>query len=123
MDEVVAERGFQTLEDARTIGGRVVRSFGNDDASTVAKLLSWIDGLHGERFFAMYLPIAGHHPYKAPGDGPRPFPEKSEQDRYLNDLFMGDAALGSLAAWLAESGVRVTRSTMIRIHSPFGDFQ
>jgi arylsulfatase A-like enzyme len=47
-----------------------------------------------ERFFVMYLPIAGHHPYEVPSDGP--FQGSDEQTRYLNALHYGDASLGDL---------------------------
>jgi len=53
----------------------------------------------------MFMPIAGHHPYHAPGDGPRPFPERTETDAYANDLFVADAALGILRRGLAQRGL------------------
>ncbi|HEX2660660.1 MAG TPA: sulfatase, partial [Polyangia bacterium] len=106
MDAVVRERGFEVLEDGATIGGAFKSSFGVDEASTVRKLLGFVDGLTpGQRFFAVYIPIAGHHPYHAPGAGPRPFPEDSAKERYFNDLYAGDAALGSLRDGLKARGL------------------
>jgi arylsulfatase A-like enzyme len=106
MNDVVQGRGFERLEDAASIGGPFVRSFGTDDRSTVHKLLAFVDEVpRGERLLLVYMPIAGHHPYRAPGDGPRPFPETSDFDRYLNDLYAGDAAFGELVAGLEARGV------------------
>jgi hypothetical protein len=106
MREVVANRGFDALEDGASIGGAFRSSFGVDEASTVRKLLAFVDGLPaGAPFFAVYSPIAGHHPYHAPGDGPRPFPEHTPTDAYANDLFAGDAAFGLLREGLARRGL------------------
>jgi arylsulfatase A-like enzyme len=46
--------------------------------------------------FAVYMPIAGHHPYRSPGNGTRPFAARSEAEHHRNDLFVGDEALGEL---------------------------
>jgi len=106
MSAMVRERGFEVLEDGATIGGAFKSSFGVDEASTVRKLLSFVDGLkRTERFFAVYIPIAGHHPYHAPGAGPRPFAEETAQDRYANDLYAGDAAFGTLRDGLKARGL------------------
>ena len=95
MEAVIRNRGFDTLEDAGDIGGNHQSSFGVDEPSTVARILTWIDALPGgERFFVTYLPIAGHHPYATPEPGP--FPDHDEFDRYRNALHYGDASLGSL---------------------------
>jgi phosphoglycerol transferase MdoB-like AlkP superfamily enzyme len=105
MQGILDGRGFHELHDAESVGGKYASSFGTDDASTVARLLTFVDGLPKEqKFFAIYSPISGHHPYKSPGVGPRPFPEKTERDRYLNDLFAGDAAFGDLIDGLRRRG-------------------
>ena len=106
------------LADAGTIGGAYATSFGVDEQTTVQRLLRFIDAERGEMqagagpgrsrpFFAMYLPIAGHHPYSAPGpeDRPRPFSGRSERDLYLNDLAFGDQALAALRAALRQRGL------------------
>ncbi|HVT07444.1 MAG TPA: sulfatase [Polyangia bacterium] len=106
MKTVVADRGFQRLEDGATVGGAFSSSFGVDEPATVRRLLSFVDGLQaGERFFAVYMPIAGHHPYHAPGQGPRPFVERVPADAYANDLFVGDAAFGLLRDGLRARGL------------------
>lgn len=93
MAPMIENRGFEVLKDAGAIGGHVSSSFGVDEPSTVRRMLEWIDSLEsGERFFLMYLPVAGHHPYAAPGPGP--FAPDSDFGRYLNSLHDGDAALG-----------------------------
>ncbi len=106
MDAVVAGRGFATLRDAGSIPSRFTSSFGVDDRATADALLGWIDARPpGRPFFAVYMPIAGHHPYHAPGDTPRPLPERTLRDEYLNDLFVGDQAFGHLRAGLAARGL------------------
>jgi hypothetical protein len=95
MEEVIRDRGFDTLEDAGSIGGQRDSSFGIDEESTVRRMLAWIDALPtNQRFFLTYMPIAGHHPYATPGDGP--FPADQEIERYRNALHYADAALGQL---------------------------
>jgi arylsulfatase A-like enzyme len=105
MNDIVRARGFDELDDAASIGGPFASSFGVDDPSTVRKLLSFVDAGRERPFFAMYMPIAGHHPYHAPGQGPRPFLEQSQTDRYHNDLFTSDAAFGLLRDGLRVRGL------------------
>jgi arylsulfatase A-like enzyme len=115
MEAVITDRGFDLLEDAGTIGGNVQSSFGVDEPATVDRILAWVDSLEpGERFFATYLPVAGHHPYAVPAAGP--FPNATEHDRYLNALHYADAALGALLDGLRIRG-RADRTTVI----VFGD--
>jgi phosphoglycerol transferase MdoB-like AlkP superfamily enzyme len=103
MRSIIDHRGFETLEDAGHIGGNHNSSFGVDEPSTVRRILQWIDGLKSnERFFVMYLPIAGHHPYEVPVDGP--FPGRDERTHYLNALHYGDSALGELLRGLKGRG-------------------
>ncbi len=104
MDSIVANRGYQVLEDAGAIGGHHESSFGVDEPSTVRRILSWVDSLPGgQRFFLTYLPIAGHHPYDTPEPGP--FPEREDFDRYLNALHYADASLGELVRGLRARGL------------------
>lgn len=106
MKGIVDGRGFDEVHDADSITGQYRSSFGIDDLSTAKRVLSFVDSLPDERrFFAVYSPIAGHHPYKSPGPGGGPFPERSDQDLYLNDLFKGDLALGHLADGIRERGL------------------
>jgi hypothetical protein len=103
MRSIIGHRGFETLEDAGHIGGNHNSSFGVDEPSTVRRILQWIDGLQSnEPFFVMYLPIAGHHPYEVPVEGP--FPGRDERTHYLNALHYGDAALGELLRGIKERG-------------------
>ncbi|MFI5179135.1 MAG: sulfatase [Vicinamibacterales bacterium] len=99
MDAVVGAEGFDTAEDAGAICGNVQSSFGVDEPSTVRRLLSWVDASPPDRpFFAMYLPVAGHHPYAIPEPGP--FQEPGELGAYKNALHYADTALGELASGL-----------------------
>lgn len=99
MTSVIERRGFQIMEDAGAIGGHMDSSFGVDDASTVGRVLQWIDSLQGSApFFVAYLPTSGHNPYVTSIPGPF----RSDQDfwRYMNALHESDAALGDLIAGL-----------------------
>jgi hypothetical protein len=95
MMSVIDRRGFDVMEDAGAIGGRVDSSFGVDDASTVARVLQWIDTVDRRTpFFVTYLPTSGHNPYVTTVPGPF----RSDQDfwRYMNALHESDAAFGAL---------------------------
>jgi hypothetical protein len=103
MEEALRNRGYRTREDAGDIGGERESSFGIDEASTVRRMLAWIDGRPGEPFLLTYMPIAGHHPYDAPGAGP--FPDEREVDRYRNALHYADDSLAALLRGLRERGL------------------
>lgn len=104
MESIIRHRGFETLQDAGDIGGNHNSSFGVDEPATVARILKWIDALpQGQHFFLAYLPIAGHHPYAAPGPGP--FSAATEIGQYRNALHYGDASLGALMQGLRERGL------------------
>ncbi len=97
MRAVVEGRGFHELRDAETIVSPHRSSFGVDDRATADALLAFVDALPaGQRFFAVFMPIAGHHPYHAPGTAPRPFPEVTEADEYANDVHIADDSFGRL---------------------------
>jgi hypothetical protein len=104
MEAVVANRGFDSLEDAGVIGGQIRSSFGVDEPATVARILAWIDGLKSsDRFFVSYLPIAGHHPYVTPEPGP--YAGSDDESRYKNALHYADASLGALLEGLRRRGL------------------
>jgi hypothetical protein len=105
MDAVVGGRGFQQLQDAGAIASPHRSSFGVDDRATARKLLAFVDAQPGERFFAVFMPIAGHHPYHAPGDAPRPFPEANDHEAYANEVHVADDAFGLLRAGLTARGL------------------
>lgn len=106
MRGVVTGRGFDTLVDAATIDSPLRTSFGVDDRATAKGLLAFVDGLPaGQRFFAAFMPIAGHHPYHAPGNAPRPLLERDDHDAYLNEMHVADDAVGLLRAGLTARGL------------------
>lgn len=106
MQGIVDNRGFSELHDAQSIGGAYTSSFGTDDASTVARLLEFVDqGAKEQPFFAVYSPIAGHHPYRTPGPREEPFGGQAEFDHYRNDLYTGDLALGRILEGLRSRGL------------------
>jgi lipoteichoic acid synthase len=105
MDAVVGGRGFQRLEDAGAAASPHRSSFGVDDRSTARRVLAFVDEHPGQRFFAVFMPIAGHHPYHAPGDSPRPFPEAGDRDAHANDVHVADDAFGLLRDGLRARGL------------------
>lgn len=117
MDIIVRRSGFETSEDAGQISGEFESSFGVDESSTVNHILAWIDRPTDQRpFLAVYLPIAGHHPYDTPRRGP--FPEREEIGRYRNALHYADQALGELLAGLEQRGL--DRSTIVVVCGDHG---
>jgi sulfatase-like protein len=101
MQSVIDHRGFDVLEDAGTISGRADSSFGVDDASTVRRVLGWIDSIGRDApFFVTYLPTSGHNPYITTTPGPF----RNDQDfwRYMNALHESDAAFGTLVDGLRQ---------------------
>jgi len=101
MMSVIDRRGFDVMEDAGAIGGRVDSSFGVDDASTVSRVLKWIDTVDRQTpFFVTYLPTSGHNPYVTTVPGPF----RSDQDfwRYMNAVHESDAAFGALVDGLGQ---------------------
>jgi arylsulfatase A-like enzyme len=119
MEAIVRDRGFHTLEDAGDISGEHQSSFGIDDERlTVQRILAWIDARpRSERFFATFLPIAGHHPYNTPEPGP--FPTQEAIDRYRNALHHTDAALGELLHGLQARGL--DQNTLLVLHGDHGE--
>jgi Sulfatase len=104
MMSVIDRRGFDVMEDAGAIGGRVDSSFGVDDASTAERVLRWIDSTDRRApFFVTYLPTSGHNPYITTVSGPF----RSDQDfwRYMNALHESDATLGMLVDGLRRRGL------------------
>ena len=104
MAAMVADRGFDVLADAADIGGPFAVSFGTDDRSTARRVLQFIDA-SPEPFAALYMPIAGHHPYRSPGAGDRPFAASTEAEHHRNDMHVGDQALGELIAGVEARGL------------------
>ena len=118
MRDIINDRGFEVLEDAGHIGGSHESSFGVDEPATVARILHWIDSLQAdERFFAIYLPIAGHHPYEVPGETATT--GATEQHRYLDALRYADAALGQLLDGLKDRGAY--SNTLFVIYGDHGE--
>jgi arylsulfatase A-like enzyme len=118
MEAVVQNRGFEILEDAGDISGNHQSSFGVDEPSTVARALAWVDSLAPNQPFLMtYLPIAGHHPYDTPDPGP--FPERREQDRYLNALYYADSSLRLLIEGLRNR--QLDRNSLFVIFGDHGE--
>jgi hypothetical protein len=117
MDAVVARQQFDTFEDAGVIGGSRESSFGIDERSTIERMLGWIDGLDpAHPFLMVYLPIAGHHPYAAPGppafSGPGPLVD------YKNALRYADTSLAALFDGLRARGL--WESTVVAVLGDHG---
>jgi hypothetical protein len=118
MQDILARQGFHTADDAGAIGGEVESSFGVDEPSTVAHLLSWIDRRDRRRpFLISYMPIAGHHPYDTPGRGP--FAGEGELSAYKNALRYGDESISTLLAGLRTRGLE--RDTLFVVFGDHGE--
>lgn len=117
MHEVISGRGFDTLEDAGDIGGNHRSSFGIDEPATINRVLTWIDHEKNRPFLAVYMPIAGHHPYETPTAGP--FGETNEIDRYRNALHYADSAVAELLAGLRSRGL--SDDTLLIIFGDHGE--
>lgn len=94
MESVLTRSGFAERFDAESLPSRSESSFGVDEESTVDALLGWIDALDGRRFFAAWLPIAGHHPYSSPDRGP--FVVDGPHGAWQNAVHYADRCLGRL---------------------------
>jgi lipoteichoic acid synthase len=118
MMSVIDGRGFDVMEDAGAIGGRVDSSFGVDDASTVSRVLHWIDKVNRRTpFFVTYLPTSGHNPYVTTTPGPF----RSDQDfwRYMNAVHESDAAFGALVEGLRQR--HLLDNTLVVIFGDHGE--
>jgi hypothetical protein len=118
MDALIARQGFDVMADAGAIGGNVESSFGVDEPATVARMLSWIDGLDRTRpFFLLYMPVAGHHPYATPEPGP--FADPGDLGAYKNALHLGDRSLRVLLDGLRTRGI--DRQTLFVLFGDHGE--
>jgi hypothetical protein len=118
MQAILDRQGFDTAEDAGAIGGQVESSFGVDEPSTVARVLSWIDRRDRQRpFFVSYMPIAGHHPYDTPTRGP--FAGEGELSAYKNALRYGDQSIAALLEGLRMRGLE--RDTLLIVFGDHGE--
>jgi arylsulfatase A-like enzyme len=125
MDALLAGQAFDTFEDAGAIGGQVESSFGVDEESTVARILSWLDdraARAGSRegaqpFFTIYLPAAGHHPYVTPRSGP--FDGEGELSAYKNALRYADESFALLLAGLRAR--ELDERTLIMVFGDHGE--
>jgi hypothetical protein len=118
MRAIVDGRGFEVLEDAGAIGGRVDSSFGVDESSTIQRTLRWIDSVERDQpFFLTYLPIAGHHPYAT--SAPGPYRGSDDFTRYLNALHDSDRALGQLLEGLRAR--HLEESTLVIVMGDHGE--
>lgn len=117
MREVIEERGFDLIRDAEAIPAMHVESFGIDESSVVQAILKHLDEHRDEPSFVVYLPIAGHHPYAAPGSAHAA--ELDDRDRYLLDLAHGDRAIAALLEGVRERGLWDT--TLFVVHGDHGE--
>jgi arylsulfatase A-like enzyme len=118
MQAILDRQRFQTAEDAGAISGQIESSFGVDEPSTVARVLSWIDRRDRQRpFFVSYMPIAGHHPYDTPVRGP--FAGEGALSAYENSLRYGDESIAVLLDGLRARGL--DRDTLVVVFGDHGE--
>jgi arylsulfatase A-like enzyme len=103
------DRGYEVLHDAASMPGRSQHeqgSWGIREEPTVDALLAWIRGLGpGQPFFATYIPVHPHHPYKTPPGIPTAFPGEIAVERYRNAVHYVDQMVARLVAGLERLGV------------------
>ena len=117
MQPIMDVHRFDATFDAGAISGRVQSSFGVDEPAVVERILSWIDaGPAGRPFFALYMPVAGHHPYLSGGG---PFSADTGLGAYKNAIHEGDRALGTLIDGLRQR--RLLDETLIVIYGDHGE--
>jgi hypothetical protein len=118
MKAVVGQQAFEVSEDAAAIGGLVESSFGVDEQSAVARILTWIDRRDQSRpFFVAYLPVAGHHPYAVPDPGP--FSGEGDLSAYKNALRYADRSVAELLAGLRSRGL--DERTIVVVYGDHGE--
>jgi phosphoglycerol transferase MdoB-like AlkP superfamily enzyme len=101
MDLVVQNRGFELLRDAGDISGQKESSFGVEEEACLDAIGDWIQHVPSEtNFFLAYLPIAGHHPYEAPGSERY----RTDQERYFNAMSYLDSSVARLLSILKKAG-------------------
>jgi hypothetical protein len=110
-DDIVA--GEQLLASAPAAA-----SWGVPDEVTAGALAGWIRTHASERFFALYSPVATHHPYQAWENGAI-VRRGSVEERYANTLRSVDRTLGTIIDELASLGL--TERTVIAVVSDHGE--
>ena len=108
--KLLGDRGFNTTVDAYDIlkkhGELYNTSWGVDDRGMVQAGLDWMAQLPPkQRFFAWFIPIAPHYPYKVPDDVIPPFPDNSREDHYRNAVHFADQAFEKLMQGLEAQGI------------------
>jgi arylsulfatase A-like enzyme len=117
MQPVIDAHRFDAAFDAGAISGRAQSSFGVDEPAVIETMFSWIDrGPTDRPFFAVYLPVAGHHPYLSSGG---PFPGETDLGAYKNAIHAGDQALGALIDGLKRRGL--FEQTLIVVYGDHGE--
>jgi arylsulfatase A-like enzyme len=110
--EFVRARGFDFVQDytARPTARPLLTSDrwpflnGSHDVSTVESVIEWLTPRRKRRTFTMVWTMMTHYPYFTAGEMQRFGPEENLFNQYLNALRSGDAAFGTLAAWLEQQG-------------------
>lgn len=126
-DRFLANRSFDVVKDARTLGSGVPNCIGNsglpfsdgmDDGTLMNDVASWINDDPQRPFLAMLWTSQTHYPYFVMGDAKSPG-WAALKDRYLTSLRETDAAMGKLFRSLEAAGR--LESTLVVIVGDHGE--
>jgi arylsulfatase A-like enzyme len=130
MDEFLGYRGFDAIEDLRTLScaadaQQYTEDYepylnGVDDACLVRSFTRWVDkGDTAKPFFAMLWTMQTHFPYFLDGPEQEMGVKDRRQNRYLNSLRHSDMVLGQLLEELKRKGLY--ESTLVVVVADHGE--
>lgn len=124
-DRFLSDRGFDQLHDATTMPGRErykEGSWGLEEAASIDAMLDWI-GDKGRKaqkpFFAVWVPVYPHHPYKVPDEKYKKFGGRGRLGNYRNAIYYVDTVIARLIQGLRRQGVE--RETLLVLVGDHGE--
>ncbi len=128
LDAFLAGRGFDIIDDpqTRSCDLPIYRNSSEtyrymdftSDLCTAKSAADWIKKDAGKPFFALVMNAMTHYPYFTEGTTEH-FTDDKSQNRFLNALKIGDAALGKIMTALEESGQ--LNSTLVVVTADHGE--
>jgi hypothetical protein len=115
------DKGFETLVSVRELkekGLKVSSPSGMREEEALDALEEWVRSHRGERFCAVYMTLAPHHPYHCYSDD-NPFDQETWLGRYRNSLHYADASIGRLVQFLRDE--KVLDDTLIVVYGDHGE--
>lgn len=121
-DRFLSSRGFEQLHDATTMPGRErykEGSWGLEEAASIDAMLDWIGGKGRKPFFAVWVPVYPHHPYKVPDKKYKKFGGRGRLGNYRNAIYYVDTVINRLIQGLRSRGVE--RDTLLVLVGDHGE--